>query len=154
MHEPSSAANPGYSGYSLPQSELRRREGIGRNLLDRLLREGEVDSFILGHRIRHIVLSSWFAYIARQRAGVSRDPIERERAITEHQASVRRSKGGRAAALARSGWGPDHGKRGGSPHRANREVSPARRPSPPTAPERRTNAGKARNSRKESVTNV
>jgi hypothetical protein len=152
MREPTSAANHGYSGYSLPQSELRRRERIGRNLLDRLLKEGEVDSYVLGLRIRHVILASWYAYIARCQAGTERDPVEKARTAEAYRLSVERSKGARATALARSNWGPDHGKRGGSPHLTSRHAASSRRPSPPAAEAPKTKPSKRRSIREETST--
>jgi hypothetical protein len=153
MRDPISTANPGYNGYSLPQSELRRREGIGRNLLDRLLREGQIDSYILGARIRYIIMESWYSYIARCQTGTERDPVEKQRAVEAYRASVARSKGARATKLARSGWGPDHGKRGGSPHRANRGATRVRRsPPPPAAAAPKTVPGNRRSARKSETT--
>lgn len=101
---------PGYQGYSLPQSELRRREHIGRNLLDRLVKSGEVDSYVLGARIRHVVMASWYAYIARcQAGGLPRDPVEKARAAETYKLSVARSIGAkatktRALRLATGSW--------------------------------------------------
>jgi len=143
---------PGYQGYSLPQSELRRREHIGRNLLDRLVKSGEVDSYVLGARIRHVVMASWYAYIARcQAGGLPRDPVEKARAAETYKLSIARSIGAKATKLARSAWGPDHGKRGGSKHLSRKRAPSTQRVSPPAAAAPKTSPGKARRSRKEAV---
>ena len=154
MREPTSAANPGYSGYSLPQSELRRREGIGRNLLDRLLREGDVDSYVLGRRIRYVVVTSWLSYIARCQSGTERDPVEKARAAEAYKLSVARSKGARATALARSGW-TNQGKPAKPKKSANRGASPARSSSPPSAAEApKKPSNNRRSARKETSANA
>jgi hypothetical protein len=150
------AVADGYQGYSLPQSELRRREGVGRNLLDRLIKSGEVDSYVLGARIRHVIMASWYGYIARCQTGTERDPVDKQRAIEAYRTSVERSKGARATKLARSGWGPDHGKRGGSKHLASRDAPSTRRPSPPKPPASaaaapKTSPGNRRGTRKETT---
>lgn len=140
-----------YSGYALPQSELRRRESVGRNLMDRLVKTGEVDSYILGFRIRYIVMASWYAYIARCQTGAGRDPVEKQRAAEAYRASVARSKGARATKLARSGWGPDHGKKGASRRLTSPAAPSTRSASPPAVEAPKTNPSKRRGSRKESV---
>jgi hypothetical protein len=134
-----------YSGFSMPQAVFRKVEHIGRNKLDGLFRTGEVDSVVIGERTRHVILGSWRAYVARQMAGTERDPVEKARAIEAYRASVQRSQGARATALARSGWGPDHGKRGGSKHLTSRGAAAARRASPPKV------APKARSSKRQSI---
>ena len=121
----------GYAGSSMPQTEFRRRENLGRNLLNSLFRNGEVDSVIIGDRARHVIMSSWFEYLARRLAGTERDPVEKQQAVENYRASVTRSKGAQATRLARSGWGPDHGKKGGSPHLTSPRVAPRQRASPP-----------------------
>jgi hypothetical protein len=122
------SAATAYSGYSVPQTMLRRDYGVGRNLLDRLAREGEIDTFILGSRIRHVVVQSWLDYLRRCEAGgLPREPAEKARATAAYRDSVAKSAGARATALARSGWGPNHGKRGGSPHLTSKVVPPAQK---------------------------
>jgi hypothetical protein len=155
MREPLSATNFGYAGFSMPQSEFRRREHIGRNLLDHLFKTGEVDSVVIGQRIRHIILPSWSDYVARRLAGIERDPAEKARAIEAYRASVARSKGGKATALARSGWGKDHGRAGGSKHVTSRAAAATQRVPPPAAdvaPKSRSTTRK--NDRKENATNL
>jgi hypothetical protein len=148
-------ADTGYAGYSMPQVEFRRRENIGRNLLTSLFRKGEVESIVIGDKNRHVIMSSWRDYVARKLSGTERDPAEKQRAIEAYQASVARSKGARATALARSNWGPDHGKKGGSPHLASPRAAPRRRASPPAAAEApKKTAGKSRSPRKESAATV
>jgi hypothetical protein len=124
------ASLAGYQGFSMPQAEFRRRENIGRNLLTSLFKNGEIDSIVVGERSRHVIMESYYAYLGRQMAGTDRDPVEKQRAIEAYRISLERSKGARATALARSAWGPDHGKRGGSPHLANKRTIASRRPSP------------------------
>jgi hypothetical protein len=145
----STSSAGGYSGYSMPQAEFRRRENLGRNLLDSLIRNGEVDSVVVGQRARHIILESWYAHLARRLAGTERDPVEKQRAIESYQASLAKSTGAKATKLARSNWGADHGRKGGSPHLANRGAAAARTRSPPAAEAPKTN--KRRSARKEIV---
>jgi hypothetical protein len=138
----------GYSGYSMPQAEFRRRENLGRNLLDSLIKTGEVDTVVVGQRSRHVILESWHAYLARRLAGAERDPVDKQRAIASYRLSLERSKGAKATRLARSGWGPDHGKRGGSPHLASPRAAPRRKASPPAVAAPKS---KAQSSRKETT---
>jgi hypothetical protein len=151
MREPPSAANPGYSGYSLPQVEFRRRENIGRNLLDSLIRNGEIDTVVVGQRARRIVMESWYALLARRLTGAERDPVEKQRAIESYRLSLERSKGAKATKLARAGWGPDHGKKGGSPHLASRGAAASQRLSPSPGVSPKTSPGSRRATRKEST---
>ena len=135
----------GYRAYSMPQAEFRRREGIGRNLLTHLFKTGELDSVVVGARLRHVILSSWVAYIDRRQRGMERDPDERAASIAAYAESVRLSSGGKGAAQARSGWLPGHGKQGASPRRAARLAVAERktpRPADKPKPARRRNARK------------
>jgi hypothetical protein len=132
-----------YPGYAIPQSELRRREHIGRNLLGRLVETGELDSFILGDRLRYIPLASWNDYLSRQLAGgIPRDPAVKAAAAEAYRLSLLRSRGSAATAKARANWGADHGSKGGSPHLAKRGASAAQKASPPASqPEGREKPG-------------
>jgi hypothetical protein len=113
QHPTSSLAN--YPGFAIPQAELRRREHLGRNLLQRLVETGELTSLIVGGRIRFITLESWNDYLARQLAGgIPRDPKLQADAREAYRLSLD-GRGGRATKLARSGWTGD-GKPGRAPN--------------------------------------
>jgi hypothetical protein len=134
MRGPISSDGPGYvgyAGYSMPQVAFRQYANIGRNLLNSLIKNGDVDTVVVGERARHVIVQSWHDHLQRRLDGVERDPAERQRAIESYKRSLERSKGAKATKLARSGWGPDHGKRGGSPHRANRGAPRVHRSPPP-----------------------
>jgi hypothetical protein len=120
-----------YPGFSLPQVTFRKRANIGRNLTTALLVRGEIDSLVIGLRSRHIIWQSWLEYLQRQVGGVERDPEEKRRAAEGYRRSMERSRGAQATALARSGWGPNHGKKGGSPHLTSRSGRVAQKTSPP-----------------------
>jgi hypothetical protein len=154
MRDPTSAALPGYPGYSMPQATFLQYANIGRNLRDSLIRNGEIDTVVVGDRARHVIMESWHAHLARRLAGVERDPVDKQRAIESYKRSLERSKGARATALARSGWGPDHGKKGGSPHLTSRRAASPERASPPPAAAPKTAPAKTRSSRKETVAPV
>jgi hypothetical protein len=95
----------------MPQKALGRAQHVGVTLMNKLVRSGELDSFIFGRRFRYIVMSSWFDYVARcQAGGVQRDPVAQQAAVNAYNESKSRHAGADAAAKARAGWGPDHGR--------------------------------------------
>ena len=141
-----------YPGFSIPQVAFRQRVNIGRNLLARLLRDGEVDSLVIGLRARHVVWQSWLDYLDRAQRGVERDPGEKRLAAEGYRRSMERSRGARATALARSNWGPDHGKKGGSPHLTSRRAASSQRASPPAVAAPKTKPSKRRSAREETST--
>ena len=87
---------------TIPQKRLMQREGIGINVLNRLLRNGEITSCVIGKRHRHIFEESYAAYVARQLAGTTLDPAERAKNIAYYQSSIM-TYGFEAAARARAG---------------------------------------------------
>jgi hypothetical protein len=87
---------------TIPQRRLMEREGIGINVLNRLLRAGEVVSCVVGKRHRHIFEESYAAYVARQLSGTTLDPAERAKNIERYRSSIM-TYGFEAAARARAG---------------------------------------------------
>jgi hypothetical protein len=97
--------------FAMPQKALGREQRVGVTLMNKLVRTGEVDSFIFAARFRYIVMSSWYDYVARcQAGGVPRDPVAQQAAVDAYNESKSRHPGADAAAKARAGWKPDHGK--------------------------------------------
>ena len=134
MTRDNSTGEAGHRPYAVPQKALGREQHVGVTLMNRLVRTGEVDSFILGNRFRYIVMSSWFDYVARcQAGGVPRDPVAQQTAINAYRASTARHAGADAAAKARAGWGPDHGKESRKPRRDRRAQSSSSNPLVTTA---------------------
>lgn len=94
---------------------MGRRENIKPTLFNKLIRTGEIDSFVLGSRYRYVPLESWRAYLERCRRNESRDPVEKAAAAAAYRESCK-LHGVQAAARARAGW-------------TNPGVAPARRSS-------------------------
>jgi hypothetical protein len=131
MLGPIARVDPGFSGYSIPQKVLCRQVHVGTTLMNKLIRTGEVDSYVLGSRIRHIVLESWCEYVGRCKAGgIPRDPAAKAAAAAAYKISSQRSSGGKTAALARSGWTGD-GRPGRSPNPESKSAARSGKASPP-----------------------
>jgi hypothetical protein len=153
MHRSVSITKIGaYDGYALPIRELGRREHVKPTLFNKLIRNGEIDSFVLGSRYRYVPLESWRAYLERRRRNESRDPVEKAAAAAAYRESCK-LHGGQAAARARAGW-------------TNPGVAPARRPStshsassrqtgsPPAAEAPKKTSTNRGSARKESIANA
>jgi hypothetical protein len=108
----------GHRPFAMPQKALGREQHVGVTLMNKLVRTGEVDSFIFAERFRYIVMSSWHDYVARcQAGGVPRDPVAQQAAVDAYNQSKARHAGADAAAKARAGWKPNHGKEKPKPRR-------------------------------------
>jgi hypothetical protein len=143
-----------YQGFALPIRELGRRENVKPTLLNKLVKVGDLDSFVLGSRYRYVPLESWRAYIERCRRNESRDPVEKAAAARAYRESCK-LRGGQAAARARSGW-TDPGK---APARRQAVSNPAgsrKRASPPSpaAEAPKTKPTSRRSSRRETSANA
>ena|SRR5215472_147301 len=119
---PRTALVPYGEAVTTPQVVFMRREGVGRNVLNKLFRTGELDSVVIGGRYRHVINASWHALLERRRLGVERPEHERQAAIEAYQRSLL-LQGSRIAAKARSGW--TGGNRPADPRQASTaEVPP------------------------------
>jgi hypothetical protein len=142
-----------------PQRPFCESQGISLSLLTTLLKDGEIDSLIIGGRHRHVVLQSWFDYIHRKQFGLERDAVEREAAAARYRNSVspaatlaaKRALAGKPAPGRPPGRGKSHGTRLVPDGNDKPDAAPwrSRSPSPAAAP--KTAPGKSRSSRKESV---
>ena len=88
------------TGYSFPARQLFRREGLGDSKGYQLLRDGEVDSILLGAR-RYVILPSWAEYLERLRRGVVRDPGAKAEAARRYAETATQS---------RERYAPKHGR--------------------------------------------
>jgi len=71
-----------------PQRDFCKQEKLPLGRLTKLFEAGEVDSVVIGARVRHVILQSYIDYIERQQRGEERDPEERELAKRRYRASV------------------------------------------------------------------
>jgi hypothetical protein len=116
---------------TIPQRQFMKLEKIGINLLTGLYRTGEVDSVVVGERLRRVVIGSYFAYLRRRQLGIARDEAERQAAIQSYKQSLT-TRGAAAAARARSGINRGtraRGKRKAAPSHGGRRSSGPQDPS-------------------------
>jgi hypothetical protein len=123
-----------YTGFAAPQAALFREQNIPRAVGNKIVKTGEVDSFIFGDRFRYITLESFRDYIRRCLAGgLPRDPAVKAAAVANYRASLSHG-GARLAAQARAGWGPNHGKGRKRRTRPAGQVDPLESASPQPGP--------------------
>jgi hypothetical protein len=113
-------------GYAKAQRQLCADENIPFGVMQKLIRTGELDTFIMGDRYRYVVLSSWREYLERAQRGEQRDPAAKAAAVKAYRDSCRRSAGAASAARARTGWGSDHGKKPLAREKGKRRTAPSR----------------------------
>jgi hypothetical protein len=96
---------------TIPQRKLMALEGLSVNMLIGLYRRGEVDTIVIGERLRRVVLRSYVEYLRRRQLGIPRDEAERQTAIRNYRQSLL-TKGAENAARARTGITPETRARG------------------------------------------
>jgi hypothetical protein len=89
-------------GVTIAQRKLMAMEGLSINMLISLYRSGELDTLVIGGRLRRIVLRSYVEYLQRQQRGLVRDESERRAAIENYRRSLS-TQGAANAARARTG---------------------------------------------------
>jgi hypothetical protein len=147
-----------------PQRPFCASQGISLSLLTALLKDGEVDSVIVGGRFRYVLLASWSAYIRRKQLGLERDPVEREAAAARYRNSVspaatlaaKRALAAKPKPGRPLGSGTRHrtgdGRPGRPPDSASKSAgSPGRVSPPPTETAPKTNPTSRRGTRKETT---
>jgi hypothetical protein len=97
---PRIVAKASFVATTIPARRLSEVEGVGHNLLWRLMAGGELDSLIVGGKHRHVVIASWDTYLDRQRLGLARNPVEKAAAAASYKASLAGIGGTAAARLA------------------------------------------------------
>jgi hypothetical protein len=73
---------------TIPQKRLMALEGFSINVLTGLYRAGEIDSVVIGGRVRRVFIASYLGYLERKRLGLARDEGERLAAIENYQRSL------------------------------------------------------------------
>ena len=118
-------------GITIPQRRLMELEDLSVNLLIGLYRNGEIDSVVIGGRLRRVVVASYLAYLRRRQLGLARDEGERQAAIQSYRQSLS-SKGAENAARARAGISRGARARGprkaAAPHEEQRRLAPRQHP--------------------------
>jgi hypothetical protein len=117
---------------TVSQRRLMALEDLSINLLVALYRQGEIDSVIVGERLRRVVIASYLAYLRRRQLGIARDEGERQAAIESYRRSLT-TKGAENAARARTGITPETRARGRRKVAALHEEPRSLSPQPRTA---------------------
>jgi hypothetical protein len=73
---------------TIPQKRLMALEGFSINVLTGLYHAGEIDSVVIGGRLRRVFIASYLAYLRRRQLGLARDESERLAAIENYQRSL------------------------------------------------------------------
>jgi hypothetical protein len=87
---------------TIPQQQLMALERLSTNTLFPLYRAGEVDSVIIGGRVRRVFIASYLAYLRRRQLGIERDEGERRAAAESYERSLT-ARSAQNAARARRG---------------------------------------------------
>ena len=101
---------------TIPQQRLMALETISINVLIGLYRAGQIDSVVIGGRVRRVIIASYLAYLRRRQLGIARDEGERRAAVENYERSLT-SKSAQNAARARRGITAASRKRPPSPVR-------------------------------------
>jgi hypothetical protein len=89
-------------GVTIPQRKLMELESMSVNMVVALYRAGEIDSVVVGDRLRRVIIASYLAYLRCRQLGLARDEGERQASIESYRRSLS-SRGAAAAARARAG---------------------------------------------------
>jgi hypothetical protein len=73
---------------TIPQRRLMALELLSINVLIHLYQTGEIDTIVIGGRVRRVFIASYLAYLRRQQLGLPRDEGERLAAIESYERSL------------------------------------------------------------------